>query len=203
MKQSASWRGNLLKLQPWQIRDVSPMLYPSEPIEKKLYVFSMLKVLAGVFKVFDLCLNLIIESGEEMLDMQNNQHTLCYDLYFDHVCWFIDPVEGFNIFNSSNTEPVLEESKESELAPQRKKEFNRKTNVCLTAFKFRDAIFCKQHNIHTSGTNIPSPLQDFSELSSKTIPGIKRIECKAHHNGPSLGIHHVVKFLSAHAKDNL
>ncbi|GKA59292.1 hypothetical protein Tco_0758605, partial [Tanacetum coccineum] len=107
-----------------------------------------------VFKVFDLCLNLIIESGEEMLDMQNNQHTLCYDLYFDHVCWFIDPVEGFNIFNSSNTEPVLEESKESELAPQRKKEFNRKTK----------------------GFNI------------LTIPGIKRIECKAHHNGPSLGV---------------
>ncbi|GKD78413.1 hypothetical protein Tco_1341034 [Tanacetum coccineum] len=129
MKRSASWRGNLLKLQPWQIRDVSPMLYPSEPIEKKLYVFSMLKVLAGVFKVFDLCLNLIMESGEEMLDMQNNQ--VCIGSQrANHNSFVSDPVEGFNIFNSSNTEPVLEESKESELAPQRKKEFNRKTKGC-------------------------------------------------------------------------
>ncbi|GJV28147.1 hypothetical protein Tco_1384595 [Tanacetum coccineum] len=31
-RRSASWRGNLLKLQPWQICPVSPMLYPSEPI---------------------------------------------------------------------------------------------------------------------------------------------------------------------------
>ncbi|GJS84406.1 hypothetical protein Tco_0750947 [Tanacetum coccineum] len=97
-----------------------------------------------------------------------------------HKQYHKDPVEGFNIFNSSKTEPVLEESKESELASQRKKEFNRKTK--------RDAIFRKQHNIHTSGTNIPSPLQDFSELRSRTIPGIKRIECKAHHNGPSFGL---------------
>ncbi|GKD16101.1 hypothetical protein Tco_1205259 [Tanacetum coccineum] len=34
MKRSASWRGNFLKLQSWQIRGVSPMLYPSEPITK-------------------------------------------------------------------------------------------------------------------------------------------------------------------------
>ncbi|GKE57748.1 hypothetical protein Tco_1496933, partial [Tanacetum coccineum] len=69
-----------------------------------------------------------------------------------------DPVEGFNVFNSSKTEPVLEENEETELASQRKKEFNRQME--------RDAIFRKQHNIHTSGTNIPSPLQDFSELRS-------------------------------------
>ncbi|GJW12261.1 hypothetical protein Tco_1578088 [Tanacetum coccineum] len=31
-RHSASWRGNLLKLQPWQICPVSLMLYPSEPI---------------------------------------------------------------------------------------------------------------------------------------------------------------------------
>nr|GFA79591.1 DEAD-box ATP-dependent RNA helicase 57 [Tanacetum cinerariifolium] len=74
-----------------------------------------------------------------------------------------DPVEGFNVFNSSKTEPVLEENEETELASQRKKEFNRQME--------RDAIFRKQHNIHTSGTNITSPLQDFSELRS-------RYECK-------------------------
>ncbi|GKE01377.1 hypothetical protein Tco_1389360, partial [Tanacetum coccineum] len=77
-----------------------------------------------------------------------------------------DPVEGFNVFNSSKTEPVLEENEENEeteLASQRKKEFNIQME--------RDAIFRKQHNIHTSGTNIPSPLQDFSELRS-------RYECK-------------------------
>ncbi|GJR15254.1 DEAD-box ATP-dependent RNA helicase 57 [Tanacetum coccineum] len=74
-----------------------------------------------------------------------------------------DPVEGFNVFNSSKTEPVLEENEENELAFQRKKEFNRQME--------RDAIFRKQHNIHTSGTNIPSPFQDFSELRS-------RYECK-------------------------
>ncbi|GJY21971.1 hypothetical protein Tco_0394537 [Tanacetum coccineum] len=59
----------------------------------------------------------------------------------------------------SKTEPVLEESEETELASQRKKEFNIQME--------RDALFRKQHNIHTSGTNIPSPLQDFSELRSR------------------------------------
>ncbi|PWA64912.1 P-loop containing nucleoside triphosphate hydrolases superfamily protein [Artemisia annua] len=74
-----------------------------------------------------------------------------------------DPVEGFSVFNSSKTESVLDNSEETELASQRKKEFNRQME--------RDAIFRKQHNIHTSGTNIPSPLHDFSELRS-------RYECK-------------------------
>ncbi|GJZ10450.1 hypothetical protein Tco_0545209 [Tanacetum coccineum] len=31
-RRSASWRGNLLKLQPWQMCSVSLMLYPSDPI---------------------------------------------------------------------------------------------------------------------------------------------------------------------------
>nr|GEZ23552.1 DEAD-box ATP-dependent RNA helicase 57 [Tanacetum cinerariifolium] len=74
-----------------------------------------------------------------------------------------DPVKGFNVFNSSKTEPVLEENEETEFASQRNKEFNKKME--------RDAIFRKQHNIHSSGTNNPSPLQDFLELRS-------RYECK-------------------------
>ncbi|CAI9264303.1 unnamed protein product [Lactuca saligna] len=70
-----------------------------------------------------------------------------------------DPVEGFNVFKSSKTEPVLEENEESENASEGKKELYRQME--------RDAIFRKQHNIHTSGSNIPSPLHDFSELRSR------------------------------------
>lgn len=70
-----------------------------------------------------------------------------------------DPVEGFSVFKSSKTEPVLEENEETENASQGKKELYRQME--------RDAIFRKKHNIHTSGSNIPSPLQDFSELRSR------------------------------------
>ncbi|GKD17090.1 hypothetical protein Tco_1206248 [Tanacetum coccineum] len=62
-------------------------------------------------------------------------------------------------------ELILEESEETELASQQKKEFNRQME--------RDAIFRKHHNIHTPGTNIPSPLQDFLELISR----YRKMEC--------------------------
>ncbi|GJR22773.1 hypothetical protein Tco_0971300 [Tanacetum coccineum] len=32
VRRSASWRGNLLKLQPWQMCHLSSMIYPSEPM---------------------------------------------------------------------------------------------------------------------------------------------------------------------------
>ena len=53
--------------------------------------------------------------------------------------------------------------------------------IILGVFKFmqwfhilicfqRDAIFRKQHNIHVSGYNVPSPLQSFDELKSRYLP---------------------------------
>ncbi|KAD5803144.1 hypothetical protein E3N88_14504 [Mikania micrantha] len=86
-----------------------------------------------------------------------------------------DHVEGFSVFKRSKTELVLEENDETEKAPQRKKGLHIQIE--------RDAIFRKKHNIHTSGSNIPSPLQDFSELKS-------RYECKPYilRNLAELGI---------------
>ncbi|KVI00008.1 hypothetical protein Ccrd_021777 [Cynara cardunculus var. scolymus] len=65
-----------------------------------------------------------------------------------------DPVEGFSVFKSSKTEPVLEENEETENASQGKKELYRQME--------RDAIFRKKHNIHTSGKlgiKEPTPIQ--------------------------------------------
>ncbi|GKD26357.1 hypothetical protein Tco_1232571 [Tanacetum coccineum] len=39
MKRSASWRGNFLELQPWRIRDVSPMLYLLSQSKKIIRLF--------------------------------------------------------------------------------------------------------------------------------------------------------------------
>ncbi|KAL2487467.1 DEAD-box ATP-dependent RNA helicase 57 [Abeliophyllum distichum] len=68
-----------------------------------------------------------------------------------------DPVEGFTLFKSSKSKAVNEEpdQHEDEIL-QGKKEYHRQLE--------RDALFRKKHNIHVSGSNIPSPLQNFAEL---------------------------------------
>ncbi|KAG5072591.1 hypothetical protein GLYMA_03G178500v4 [Glycine max] len=75
-----------------------------------------------------------------------------------------ETVEGFNVFRSSTSVAqsndevrVIEES--VELYNNNKKEQNKQLE--------RDAIFRKQHNIHVSGYNVPSPLQSFDELKSR------------------------------------
>ncbi|KAL3029372.1 hypothetical protein AAZX31_03G159600 [Glycine max] len=75
-----------------------------------------------------------------------------------------ETVEGFNVFRSSTSVAqsndevrVIEES--VELYNNNKKEQNKQLE--------RDAIFRKQHKIHVSGYNVPSPLQSFDELKSR------------------------------------
>ncbi|GKC33962.1 DEAD-box ATP-dependent RNA helicase 57, partial [Tanacetum coccineum] len=59
-------------------------------------------------------------------------------------------------------ETVLEtKTTEAEPAPKHQKKRKRKINISDPVEGF------DKHNIHTSGTNIPSPLQDFSELRSR------------------------------------
>ncbi|CAJ1894545.1 unnamed protein product [Sphenostylis stenocarpa] len=74
-----------------------------------------------------------------------------------------ETVEGFNVFRSSTSvaqsngeTQADEESIELNKKKKKKKEQNRQLE--------RDAIFRKQHNIHVSGYNVPSPLQSFDEL---------------------------------------
>ncbi|EXC16265.1 DEAD-box ATP-dependent RNA helicase 57 [Morus notabilis] len=78
-----------------------------------------------------------------------------------------ETVEGFSVFKSSKSEePVVKEENEqpeNDLSLEKKKFYQQLE---------RDALFRKKHNIHVSGNNIPSPLGDFAELSS-------RFGCKA------------------------
>ncbi|KAJ8538304.1 hypothetical protein K7X08_014844 [Anisodus acutangulus] len=73
-----------------------------------------------------------------------------------------DSVEGFAVFKSSKLkkEVASEENDQSvnELV-EGKKEYFRQLE--------RDAIFRKMHNIHVSGSNVPSPLHSFAELRSR------------------------------------
>ncbi|CAJ1947382.1 unnamed protein product [Sphenostylis stenocarpa] len=76
-----------------------------------------------------------------------------------------ETVAGFNVFRSSTS--VAQSSGETQVDEEsielnkkkKKKEQNRQLE--------RDAIFRKQHNIHVSGYNVPSPLQSFDELKSR------------------------------------
>ncbi|KAK6152411.1 hypothetical protein DH2020_015046 [Rehmannia glutinosa] len=71
-----------------------------------------------------------------------------------------DPVEGFSVFTSSKSKAIDELGDHNEDGNlQQKKEYHRQLE--------RDALFRKTHNIHVSGSNIPSPLQDFTELRSR------------------------------------
>lgn len=71
----------------------------------------------------------------------------------------LDPVEGFNVFKTSNLEAVSEVKNSSVIDSEGKKELYRQME--------RDALLRKKHNIHISGTNVPSPLQNFAELRSR------------------------------------
>ncbi|XP_014495716.1 DEAD-box ATP-dependent RNA helicase 57-like [Vigna radiata var. radiata] len=74
-------------------------------------------------------------------------------------------VEGFNVFRNStsvaqSSGEVQADQESIELSEKKnKKEQNRQLE--------RNAIFRKQHNIHVSGYNVPSPLQCFDELKSR------------------------------------
>ncbi|KAH7519052.1 hypothetical protein JRO89_XSUnG0145600 [Xanthoceras sorbifolium] len=71
-------------------------------------------------------------------------------------------VEGFNVFKGANQSALVvnEENEKEEDGPSKaKKELNRQIE--------RDAIFRKKYSIHVSGTNVPSPLKTFAELSSR------------------------------------
>lgn len=71
-----------------------------------------------------------------------------------------EEVEGFSVFTSSSNKPQKEEDDhhETEIS-QEKKEYFRQLE--------RDAVARKKHNIHVSGSSIPSPLENFVELKSR------------------------------------
>ncbi|XP_023005802.1 DEAD-box ATP-dependent RNA helicase 57 [Cucurbita maxima] len=89
-----------------------------------------------------------------------------------------ESVEGFSVFRDSKltvAASVNEENHPSENDPsEERKEFHRKLE--------RDALYRKKYNIHVSGNNVPSPLQNFAELST-------RYECDPYilHNLVELG----------------
>ncbi|KAF7804484.1 DEAD-box ATP-dependent RNA helicase 57 [Senna tora] len=71
-----------------------------------------------------------------------------------------ETVDGFNVFKKSKSaERPPKDGDKSVIEPVLKKEQNRQLE--------RDALFRKKHNIHVSGYNVPSPLQNFNELSSR------------------------------------
>ncbi|KAL6503122.1 DEAD-box ATP-dependent RNA helicase 57 [Orobanche hederae] len=69
-------------------------------------------------------------------------------------------VEGFSVFQNSKAKAKVEvgDHNEDEVV-QQKKEYHRQLE--------RDSLFRKTHNIHVSGSNIPSPLQNFIDLRSR------------------------------------
>ncbi|KAK9290553.1 hypothetical protein L1049_008723 [Liquidambar formosana] len=87
-----------------------------------------------------------------------------------------DAVEGFNVFKSSkNGAALIEQNDQAEDGvSQQKKELNRQIE--------RDALLRKKYNIHVSGNNVPSPVQNFADLSS-------RYQCDSYllHNLAELG----------------
>ncbi|KAK8471922.1 hypothetical protein PHAVU_002G070000 [Phaseolus vulgaris] len=76
-----------------------------------------------------------------------------------------ETVEGFNVFRNSAS--VVQSSGEVQ-ADEESIELNKKKNKKEKNRQLeRDAIFRKQHNIHVSGYNVPSPLQNFDELKTR------------------------------------
>nr|XP_023914748.1 DEAD-box ATP-dependent RNA helicase 57-like [Quercus suber]POF07755.1 dead-box atp-dependent rna helicase 57 [Quercus suber] len=75
-----------------------------------------------------------------------------------------ETVQGFDVFKSSKSAgksvDVNEENDEAENGPsKRNKELNRQLE--------RDSLLRKKYNIHVSGNNVATPLQNFDELSSR------------------------------------
>ncbi|KAG8644800.1 DEAD-box ATP-dependent RNA helicase 57 isoform X1 [Manihot esculenta] len=79
------------------------------------------------------------------------------------IAYVSEVVEGFNVFKSSKSVslPFEEQNdQDEENQPSRKKkELNKQIE--------QDALLRKKHHIHVSGSNSPSPLQNFAELSSR------------------------------------
>ncbi|KAJ4828873.1 DEAD-box ATP-dependent RNA helicase 57 [Turnera subulata] len=74
-----------------------------------------------------------------------------------------ETVEGFNVFKSSKSKLVesgkQNEQEETDLFLKQKKEQNRQIE--------RDAVLRKNYKIHVRGDNLPSPLLNFAELSTR------------------------------------
>ncbi|XP_059646911.1 DEAD-box ATP-dependent RNA helicase 57 [Cornus florida] len=71
-----------------------------------------------------------------------------------------ETVEGFNVFKTSTSEAVTEENDQNDKKSlDGKKELYRQME--------RDALLRKKYNIHIYGSNVPSPLQNFIDLSSR------------------------------------
>ncbi|XP_052173742.1 DEAD-box ATP-dependent RNA helicase 57 isoform X2 [Diospyros lotus] len=71
-----------------------------------------------------------------------------------------EPIDGFSVFKTAKSEVITEENDQMKNEASRgKKELYRQME--------RDALFRKKYNIHVSGNNIPSPLQNFAELNSR------------------------------------
>ncbi|RHN48437.1 putative RNA helicase [Medicago truncatula] len=69
-------------------------------------------------------------------------------------------VDGFSVFRSSTSKSNEEgQADDNDESIRLKKEQNKQLE--------RDAIFRKNHNIHVSGYNVPSPLQSFDELKTR------------------------------------
>ncbi|GLT87314.1 hypothetical protein SLE2022_054030 [Rubroshorea leprosula] len=72
-----------------------------------------------------------------------------------------ESVEGFSVFKSSKTAPVVKEEneKDEDVLSKEKKELYRQME--------HDAILRKKYNIHVCGNIVPAPLNEFSDLSSR------------------------------------
>ncbi|XXG54395.1 hypothetical protein AAC387_Pa03g2290 [Persea americana] len=66
-------------------------------------------------------------------------------------------VEGFSVFKSSEAVKTAEEENVVKTDDIERKEMNRQAE--------KDALLRKKHGVHISGHNVPSPLQNFAELS--------------------------------------
>ncbi|KAK7367993.1 hypothetical protein VNO80_10015 [Phaseolus coccineus] len=76
-----------------------------------------------------------------------------------------ETVEGFNVFRNSAS--VVQSSGEVQ-ADDESIELNKKKNKKEKNRQLKqDVIFRKRHNIHVSGFNVPSPLQNFDELKKR------------------------------------
>lgn len=70
-----------------------------------------------------------------------------------------ETVEGFSVFKKSNSAAVTKQNENPDDRISLEKKLSWKIE--------RDALLRKKHNIHVSGNDIPSPLQNFVELGSR------------------------------------
>ncbi|KAG4928277.1 hypothetical protein JHK82_053962 [Glycine max] len=109
-------------------------------------------------------------SGIHILVLYLYYATSCIQLYVSHFCFVFrkrtkETVEGFNVFRSSTS---VAQSNDEVRVNEESVELNKKTKKKEQNKQLeRDAKFRKQHNIHVSGYNVPTPLQSFDELKSR------------------------------------